>query len=77
MLTQLHLFTLLYGTILAAWCVGFAIIIWRNVRLDAMMARSNETVKVLRQLLLRAVPHQLPAGHLRDDQGLPLRPAKT
>lgn len=47
MLTQLHLFTLLYGTILAAWCVGFAIIIWRNVRLDAMMARSNETVKVL------------------------------
>ena len=47
MLSQLHLFTLLYGAILVAWCAGFAIIIWRNVRLDAMMARSNETVKVL------------------------------
>lgn len=47
MLSQLHLFTLLYGIILAAWCAGFAAIVWRNVRLDSMVERSVETVKVL------------------------------
>ena len=47
MLTQLRLFTFLYGCILAAWCLGFAVILWRNARLDTMVERSGDTVRVL------------------------------
>lgn len=47
MLTQLRMFAMLYGAILAAWCLGFALIIWRNLRLDSLVERSSETVRAL------------------------------
>lgn len=47
MLSQLRLFTWLYGVLLVAWCLGFAVVVWINLRLDSLVERAGETVRVL------------------------------
>ena len=47
MLAQLRGFMTLYSLIMLAWIIGFVVVIWRNVRLDSIIARSNETIQVL------------------------------
>ena len=47
MLGQLTQFIGIYILIMLAWIIGFAVTIWHNLRLDSMVERSSETIRVL------------------------------
>ena len=47
MLANLRQFYLLFGLIMLAWIAGFVVVVWRNLRLDALVSRTSETVQVL------------------------------
>ena len=47
MLANLRQFYLLFGLVMLAWIAGFVVVVWRNLRLDALVSRTSETVQVL------------------------------